>query len=68
MAVLCAVVKRGTNMPFAVDCISNKADASGAVVPIPALPVAGNVFCANIFCPSTIRMKRNGRVIFVFIF
>jgi hypothetical protein len=41
---------RGISKPFVVDLISNMEDALGVVVPIPALPVAGNVFwvCALI--------------------
>ena len=36
----------GNNTPCVVDFISSRDDAFGALVPIPALPEAGNVFCA----------------------
>jgi hypothetical protein len=35
---------RGANKPFVVDVMSSADEALGDVVPIPALPVAGNVF------------------------
>ena len=47
MALRCTVVIRGMSNPFDVLTISSKAEEVGAVVPIPALPVDGNVFvCA----------------------
>ena len=47
MAFRCKTVIRGISMPFVVDLISNNDDAPGVVVPIPALPVAGKMFCAS---------------------
>jgi len=37
---------RGVSIPFVVEAMSNKEDALGEVVPIPAAPFAGNIFCA----------------------
>jgi len=34
--------------PFFVDFISSREDAAGEVVPMPAAPLDGNVFCENV--------------------
>jgi hypothetical protein len=47
MALRCVKVIRGINIPFDVDFTSSKEDRSGDVVPIPAAPFAGKVFCAS---------------------
>ena len=45
----CVFVIRGIKIPFVVDVISSNEDASGVSVPMPALPVDGNVFvCATV--------------------
>jgi hypothetical protein len=36
---------RGISIPFVVDFISNSEDPFGVVVPIPAAPVDGKIFC-----------------------
>jgi hypothetical protein len=36
----------GMSRPFELETISRIDDALGVVVPIPALPVDGNIFCA----------------------
>jgi len=46
MALRCACVIRGGRKPLVVLFISSSDDALGAIVPIPAAPVVGNVFCA----------------------
>jgi hypothetical protein len=46
MALRCVAVIRGISRPFVVLTISSIAEALGDVVPMPALPVAGNMFCA----------------------
>ena len=67
---LCVIL--GGSNPCVVDCISNNDDACGASVPIPALPVEGNVFvCAFVFCNDKKMIdaiKNNpGKKYFVFI-
>src|SRR5215471_16717460 len=42
----CVFVMRDISKPFEVDLISSSEDAWGVVVPIPAAPVAGKMFCA----------------------
>ena len=49
MALRCVCVIRGMSKPFDVDFISSSDDASGVVVPIPAAPFEGKIFCANKF-------------------
>jgi len=44
MASRWVFVIREINKPCVVDLISNAEEASGAVVPMPALPVEGNIF------------------------
>src|SRR5882672_2119670 len=46
IALRCTCVIRGISNPFVVLVISIKEDALGVLVPIPALPLAGNIFCA----------------------
>ena len=46
IAFRCAVVILGISKPCVVDFISKTEDASGASVPIPALPDGGKMFCA----------------------
>ena len=47
MALRCGCVIRGMSIPCVVDFISRSEDAFGVVVPMPALPVEGNVLvCA----------------------
>jgi hypothetical protein len=38
---------RGIKTPFVVDFTSRMEEALGVVVPMPALPLEGNVFCAK---------------------
>jgi hypothetical protein len=38
---------RGIKTPFEVDFISSSDEESGVVVPIPAAPLAGKIFCPN---------------------
>ena len=51
-----------------VDLISNNDEALGVVVPTPAAPVEGNVFCALMPALNKSNSKRAGNKIFVFIF
>lgn len=46
MALRWVSVMRGISNPFEVLTISSNAEALGDVVPMPALPVAGKMFCA----------------------
>ena len=46
IASRCVLVIRGVSIPFVVLLISSADEEAGAVVPMPALPVTGNVFCA----------------------
>ena len=53
------MVMRGIRIPLVVDFISNNDEALGDVVPIPALPVAGNVFvCAVATIETAIKIIR----------
>jgi len=45
IAFLCVKVIRGIKTPFVVDFTSSKEDEFGDVVPIPAAPVDGKIFC-----------------------
>jgi hypothetical protein len=58
----------GINNPFVVDFISSKAEASGVVVPIPALPVEGNVLvCALVLLQMMQKMNEQMQVRIFFI-
>ena len=46
IALRCVCVIRGTRTPFVVDVTSSNDDAFGVVVPMPAAPEYGKVFCA----------------------
>jgi hypothetical protein len=48
------LVIRGINKPFAADFISSSDEASGKVVPMPAGPVEGKVFCDLAAIPALI--------------
>ena len=51
----------GIKIPFEVDFISSKEEASGVTVPMPALPVDGKMFvCAKVFATvkNTIRSNK----------
>jgi hypothetical protein len=53
----------GTSIPFEVETISRIADALGVVVPMPALPVEGNMFvCASVQWVQTKRAVLNARL------
>jgi hypothetical protein len=52
--------------PLVVDFISNNEEALGAVVPIPAAPVDGNVFvCAVVANDSTTKKNTVQKIIFI---
>ncbi len=62
MAFRCALVMRGGRKPCVVDFNSSMDDASGVVVPIPALPLEGNVFCAcNVHA-----QKQTNKIVYIF--
>ena len=63
MAALCAPVIRGSRKPLVVDLISSKQEAAGVMVPIPAAPVAGNLFWA-LLCNTTIPNRDTEKKIF----
>ena len=51
-------VMREIKRPFVVDFTSNKEDASGVVVPMPAAPDEGKIFvCAVIFPQKKLNKK-----------
>ena len=47
IALRCIKVIRGISIPFVVDFISSNDEAFGDVVPMPAAPVDGKMFCPN---------------------
>ena len=57
MALRCACVIRGIKIPFVVEVTSSNEDASGVSVPMPAAPVAGNIFCER----ATVVNNRNDK-------
>ena len=65
MASLCACVIRGIKTPFVVDFTSNRDLVSGDIVPIPAEPVLGKVFCALSAYASTRVVVRKNRLFFI---
>ena len=65
MALRCAAVILGISIPCVVDFISRSEDAFGVIVPMPALPVDGNVFvCAWIACIQNVADANTNRFIF----
>ena len=66
MALRCVMVIRGTSIPCVVDFISKIAAAFGAVVPMPALPVVGNVFvCAFVIAAVKAEIQRDRIIFFI---
>ena len=62
MASRWTCVMRGISKPLVVLIISIKDDALGVVVPIPALPFAGNIFCALSFGISKEKKKLSVKI------
>jgi len=62
----CVTVIRGISIPCVVLFISRMEDALGVVVPIPALPVAGNVFVCE-YVPTTNAVNSDVATRFLFI-
>ena len=65
MALRFASVMRGISKPFVVDLISSNEETFGAVVPMPAEPVAGNVFCACIIPVAKAIIVRDRIIFFI---
>ena len=67
MAFRCVCVIRGNNTPLLVDLTSRSDDAFGVVVPMPAAPVEGKVFCAvDVIANKMIIIVANSRVLRIF--
>jgi hypothetical protein len=66
MALRCASVIRGISKPLFDPFTSSNADASGVVVPIPALPEEGKVFCALLFYSALHQAKKHGNFEYFF--
>jgi hypothetical protein len=55
---------RGGRNPCVVDFNSSIEDTSGVVVPMPALPFEGKVFCANRF--AVLKQKHAKKAMYIF--
>ena len=65
IASRCVLVILDINKPFVVEFISSSEDAFGVIVPMPALPVAGNVFvCACVYRAIAVNVAVASRFFF----